>query len=56
MNSVVRRVWTGPLALGVLTATGLVAALLGTGGWRVVAWLALVMPLAVMTRYALWRR
>ncbi len=40
------RIWRMPLLLGVLTAFGLMAALLGQGPWRVTAWLALAVPLA----------
>lgn len=55
-SEVTKRVWAVPVALGVLTATGLLAALLGTGAWRVLAWLALGAPLIVMARYAFLRR
>lgn len=51
-----RHVWTAPLALAMLAATGLVAALLGTGTWRVMSWLTLSIPLAVVARHALMRR
>ncbi|MFT3813047.1 MAG: hypothetical protein QM740_06670 [Acidovorax sp.] len=40
-------VWRLPLALALLTAFGLLAALLGTGPWRVLAWGALAVPVAV---------
>lgn len=40
-------VWRMPLILAVSTAFGLLAALLGTGLWRVGAWLALTAPIAV---------
>ncbi|KAF1050218.1 hypothetical protein [Xylophilus sp.] len=39
--------WRMPVALAVLTALGLLCALLGTGGWHVAAWCALVGPPAV---------
>ncbi|MFT3813042.1 MAG: hypothetical protein QM740_06645 [Acidovorax sp.] len=42
-----RRVWAVPAALALLTIFGLLAALLGTGPWRVLAWGALAGPVAV---------
>lgn len=48
-----RSVWAIPLVLAVLTSTGLLAALLGTGAWRLSAWVALGTPLVVIARYAL---
>jgi hypothetical protein len=35
-----RFVWAGPLALAILTLFGLLAALLGTGIWHGLSWLA----------------
>lgn len=51
-----RRVWAWPVALGVLTTTGLLSALVSDGwgdGW---SWLALGLPLMVGVRHSLWRR
>jgi hypothetical protein len=48
MNSA-RKIWTKPLLLAALTLFGLLAALLGTGGWHVLAWLALAVPLLVVS-------
>lgn len=41
------RVWRIPFALAALTCFGLLAALLGTGVWHGVAWLALAVPVAI---------
>jgi hypothetical protein len=44
------RIWPVPIALGVLTSVGLVAALVADGFWDVVSWIGLGVPVAV----ALW--
>jgi hypothetical protein len=49
------RVWAVPLALGALTTFGLLAALLGTGVWHVLAWTALVVPVVVGVCFAFMR-
>ena len=41
------RVFRWPLGLGVVTIVGLVAGLLGDGGFDVLAWLGLGIPLLV---------
>ncbi|GAA4342925.1 hypothetical protein GCM10023144_45370 [Pigmentiphaga soli] len=46
-------VWRMPIALAVLTAFGLLAALLGTGIWHGTAWVALFIPIAVACWHAL---
>ena len=47
-----RRMWTAPIVLGVLTATGLVSALVSDGWGDVWSWVGLGVPLAVVTWYA----
>jgi hypothetical protein len=42
--------WRMPLLLTLLIGFGLLAALLGTGPWRVLSWLALAIPLFVLYR------
>lgn len=54
-SSEFRRVWGMPILLGLLTAFGLLAALLGQGAWHWLAWLAIATPIAVMA-YHLCRR
>ncbi|MDH3065433.1 hypothetical protein QEP16_19035 [Achromobacter insolitus] len=44
-------VWGAPILLGVLSAFGLLAALLGTGGWHWASWTALAILLVVIVRY-----
>ena len=48
-NNYFRRVWFIPLLLALFIFFGLLSALLGTGIWHVLAWTALVLPLAVLT-------
>jgi hypothetical protein len=45
-----------PLLLGALTAIGLTSALFGDGGWDVLSWAVLAVPLAVLGWKALERR
>ncbi len=49
-----RRVWGAPIALGVLSLAGLIAALLGDGVLDAGSYLALSVPLAVIVWY--WAR
>ncbi|CUI67036.1 MULTISPECIES: hypothetical protein [Achromobacter] len=44
-------VWGVPILLGVLSVFGLLAALLGTGGWHWASWTALTILLVVIVRY-----
>ncbi len=45
------RLWGAPMALGLLTIFGLLAALLGTGWWHWSAWLSLAVPILAGLRY-----
>jgi hypothetical protein len=47
------RVLSVPLAAAVLSAVGLVSALLGDGLWDVLSWFALALPVAAAVRYLL---
>jgi hypothetical protein len=49
-----RQIWGAPLTLGVVSAVGLVAALLAYGLWDVLSWIALAVPVAV-SAWGLWR-
>ena len=44
-------VWQAPLALGLLSIVGLLAALLADGFGDVVSWVALAIPVAVVVWY-----
>lgn len=50
------RLWGWPIALGVLTASGLVSALVSEGWGDVWSWVALGVPVAVMAWFGLVRR
>ena len=45
-----KKVWRMPLLLDSITLFGLLAALLGTGFWYVLAWVALSSPLLIIIR------
>lgn len=47
MKSAVWRVWAWPVALALLTAIGLLSALLADGWGDVLSWCCLTVPLAV---------
>lgn len=52
-----RHTWTIPLLLAVITMLGLLSALLGEQFcWKVVAWVALMVPVATSIWYARWKR
>ncbi len=48
-----RFVWGAPLLLAAFTVFGLLAALLGTGIWHGLAWLALAIPIIVGLHFSL---
>lgn len=50
------RLWGWPIALGMLTASGLVSALVSEGWGDVWSWVALGVPVAVMVWFGLVRR
>lgn len=47
-KATVVKVWRTPLVLGILSAFGLLAALLGDGIWKALAWIALLIPLLII--------
>lgn len=49
------RLWGWPIALGVASSIGLVAALVGDGVWDAVSWAGLGLPVAVSAWYGLPR-
>lgn len=50
-----RQIFAWPAVIGVLTATGLFAALLGDGGWDALSWLGLGAA-AVLGLSGFWKR
>jgi hypothetical protein len=55
MTSAFMRLWGWPIALGLLTAFGLIAALVGDGTYDAASWIGLGVPLAVAARH-IWGR
>ena len=47
------RVWRMPIVLGLLSAIGLIAALLADGAGDVLSWVALAIPVAAAVWYGL---
>lgn len=50
------RLWGAPIALAIVSAIGLLAALVGDGFYDAVSWLGLGLPVAVSLWYGLRRR
>ncbi|HEX6591749.1 MAG TPA: hypothetical protein VF050_07105 [Moraxellaceae bacterium] len=50
------QIWGMPLLLAVLTIFGLVAALVGTGIWHGLAWIAIAVPVGVCLHFGWWKR
>ena len=44
-----RGVWAAPLFIAFFTTGGLLAALLGDGVWNVFSWIALAIPVAIVS-------
>ena len=55
MTARVTRLWGGPLAMAVLTAIGLLSALLGDGFWDALSAVALGIPVLACAWFG-WRR
>jgi len=49
------RLWGWPVGLALLSAVGLLSALLGDGAWDALSWAALGLPVAVAAWHALRR-
>ena len=45
-----KKVWGAPLILALISIFGLLAALLGTGIWYVLSWIAMIVPLAIIVK------
>jgi hypothetical protein len=56
MSPSFRRMWGAPICLGILTAIGLLAALLGDGMWDALSALALGIPAAATIWYGCRKR
>jgi len=51
-----RRLWGAPIVHGILTAIGLVSALVGNGIWDFISAIALGIPVCTMAWYAFRRK
>lgn len=49
------QIFLGPLMVAVLTAAGLISALIGDGPWDTFSWLSLSVPIALSMLF-LWQR
>ena len=56
MSPSTRRLWGAPVVLGLLTASGLLSALVSDGWGDAWSWVGLGVPVAVMAWYAAPRR
>jgi hypothetical protein len=57
MKTTFWHIWKFPVLLGALTLFGLLAALIGAGGgWHILAWITLIIPLGVCARYGVFYR
>jgi len=45
------KTWGMPILLAVLTTIGLLLAIMGTGLWHILSWIALSIPLYIMIKY-----
>lgn len=43
-----RKIWAIPTLLAMITLAGLLTALLGPGFWKVISWVLLAIPLAII--------
>lgn len=48
--------WKFPIMLVIVTIFGLLSAHIGTGGWHVASWIALLVPVAVCARFGLFAK
>ena len=55
-TAVFMRLWGAPILFGVITAVGLLSALLGDGAWDILSAVALAMPIAAAAWYGLRRK
>ncbi|MET0321415.1 MAG: hypothetical protein ABW069_11900 [Duganella sp.] len=55
MSAHFRRLWGGPILMAVLTAIGLMSALLGDGVWDIVSAVTLGIPVLACAYFG-WRR
>jgi len=45
------KLWGMPILMAVITLTGLISAILGTGIWHYISWISLSYPLYIMIKH-----
>jgi len=45
------KLWGMPIWMAVITLIGLILAILGTGLWHILSWIALTIPVYIMIRH-----
>jgi len=50
-NYYFNKTWKMPILLAVLTSIGLLLAIMGTGVWHILSWIALIIPLYIMVKH-----
>jgi hypothetical protein len=50
-NNEFLKLWGMPIWLAAITIIGLILAILGTGLWHVLSWIALTIPVYIMVKY-----
>lgn len=50
-SNIFLKVWGMPILLAVITITGLLLAIMGTGVWHFSSWVALLVPLYFVMKY-----
>ncbi|MGV3704933.1 MAG: hypothetical protein ACO1NU_06095 [Arcticibacter sp.] len=50
-NHTALKLWGMPLLIAVITFAGLISAILGTGMWHYMSWVALSYPVYIMIKY-----
>lgn len=55
-NQSFKKIWGAPLLLALVTLFGLLAALLGTGIWYGLSWLAMIIPLFIICLKIWWQK
>jgi hypothetical protein len=45
------KIWNKPILLFVVTIMGLLLAIMGTGVWHILSWVALAIPVYVVVKY-----
>lgn len=56
MDAAFKRMWGVPILIGIVTAVGLISALLGDGMWDALSAVALAIPVTVAGWYSLTKR